>query len=117
MPDLSEFVASLQNIPELRVLATCASRCRIRFWLKAPVADLYLRSNFLQRKSASLYDFVDSFENLTISVEREEDNALLDRAIADSLPLAGYHRWNRLPVFQLGCEPDAVRYSPRFSDE
>lgn len=94
MPNLADFNDALPDIPEIRVLATIAGRHRIRFWLKTPTADLYLKFHSWYGKPVSLYDFVGPFETLTIALEKDEDGDLLNRSLGDSLPLAGFHAWN-----------------------
>jgi len=95
MPGFEEFNAALQDIPEFQVLATCAARYHIRFWLKSTaIADLLLRFNSWYGTPVSFYDFVGPFEEITLLCEKEEDKLLLEHAVADSLPLAGFYRWS-----------------------
>lgn len=95
MPNFEEFNASLRDIPEFQVLATCAARYRTRFWLKSTaIADLLLRFNSWYKNPVSFYDFVGPFEEITLLFEKQEDKVLLEHTVADSLPLAGFYRWS-----------------------
>jgi hypothetical protein len=97
LPSPNEFIAALTDLPEIRVLATCAARRRIRFWLTNTIADIYLKFHSWQGKNASLYDFVGPFDSLNIALADPDDGTQLDRAIADSLPLAGFYHWTLGP--------------------
>jgi hypothetical protein len=95
MPNFEEFNASLRDIPEFQVLATCAARYRTRFWLKSTaIADLLLRFNSWYKNPVSFYDFVGPFEEITLLFENQEDKVRLEHTVADSLPLAGFYRWS-----------------------
>jgi hypothetical protein len=93
MPTPQEFLDFVREMPEVRVLETCARRCGLRFGIRGGIVRSLVFSFSPHSQNASVYDFVDAFSDIDVVVERESDWPLLEQAIISSLPFAGFHRW------------------------
>ncbi len=92
MPSPEQFTEHLLTIPEIRGLKACAERSRTRFAIRGGILrNLLLR--FEESHHSSLYDFVDPFSDIDLIVEQDSDWPHLAQAIAESIPFAGFHRW------------------------
>lgn len=94
MPTTTELVEFLRQVPDIRVLLTCANRCGCRFGLRGGIIRHLLFSfQQINPNAVSLYDLVDAFSDIDVVVERGSDWPILQEAISSSLPFAGFHRW------------------------
>jgi hypothetical protein len=96
LPELTEVLEFLPEVPEIRVLQTCAQRRRVRFGLYGGVVrNLLLTFHDWSQKNQepSLYDLIDPFSDIDVLVDDAEDWSSAWEAIADSLPFAGFFRW------------------------
>lgn len=94
MPDIFTLVQSLPRIPELRALAGCAARARLKFALRGGVLrNLYIRFHEWENREPSLFEFVDALSDIDLIVINEGDWAQLQRMLVASIPFAGFHRW------------------------
>ena len=95
MPTTIELQDFLYEVPDVRVLLACAQRCGCRFGIRGGLIRhlLFSFDRVVKPEFVSLYDFVVTFSDIDIVVERESDWRVLEQAIAASLPFAGFHRW------------------------
>ena len=94
MPTTTELIEFLRQVPDIRVLLTCANRCGVRFGLRGGIVRHLLFSfQQIDPNAISLYDFVDAFSDIDVVVERRSDWPILQQAVSSSLPFAGFHRW------------------------
>ena len=94
MPSQDEFVASLVQYPLVQILSTCAQRLKLRFALRGGV----LRNHLLTLASGdeppeTLYDYVDPFSDVNLVLNDLDDWPSLAKAISESVPYSGFHRW------------------------
>jgi hypothetical protein len=94
MPSQDEFVASLFQYPLVQILSTCARRLKLRFALRGGV----LRNHLLTLASGdeppeTLYDYVDPFSDIDLVLNDLNDWPSLAKAISESVPYSGFHRW------------------------
>lgn len=93
-PELKEVLEVLPEIPDIRVLQTCALRKRMRFGIYGGVIRNLLLNFYAWRESEpSVYTLIDPFADIDVLVEDQEDWPLLWEAIAAALPFAGFYRW------------------------
>ena len=94
MPSQGEFVTSLLQYPLVQILSTCAQRLKLRFALRGGV----LRNHLLTLASGdeppeAFYDYVDPFSDIDLVLNDLDDWPSLAKAISESVPYSGFHRW------------------------
>lgn len=99
MPTRETFLEAFLELPLIQGLQTCARRLRIRFAIRGGVLRNYLfeltAGNAIGR---DFYEFVDPFSDIDIVVDSAAEWSLLAQAISESIPFAGFHRWEALPT-------------------